>query len=126
MAAEHTAVTVRRILAHAYICDDIQLVPVFFLDSAQRLLNDAVLIPCTASHLILVIRNAKQHDAIYACIKQCIELTLHAIEAVAVLARHRRNLLCRHISLFYKHRVNEGGRIHPRLPHHLPKPCSVS
>ena len=118
MTAEHTAVTMGRILAHAHITDHIQIREQFFC-FAETLLHNAILCIRTASQLILVIRDSKKHDTADPCFTQLLQFFLHTIHTVTVLSHHGWDLFLNICSFYNKHRIDQRRFIHSGLPNHF-------
>ena len=92
MIVEDTAVPVIGVFAHTDICDDDELWECF-LQRPYALLYDALLrIGFTAS-LVLVGRDAEEHDGEDAYLVERLTLLDELIDREAVLARHGLDLL---------------------------------
>ena len=106
MAAEHAAVSVGGIFAHTYVRNIIHIRKLFFR-FPKSLLNNSVFCIGSASHLVLVIRNTKQHNAADACFGKPFQFIGKAVHTVAELAFHGRNFLFYVVSLPDKQRINK-------------------
>ena len=68
MVMDNTAVTVRGVFTHADIADQIHF-RIMLFGFAEGSLDNAVVVICLAAGLILMLRNAKEHDLIDSGIK---------------------------------------------------------
>ena len=87
VSAEHAAVSVRCVLAHAYIRDVIQLRKQT-LCFPQGTLHNTVLGIRLASLFVLYRRNSEKHHVSDTCFCDLLQLISHAVHTVAVLSLH--------------------------------------
>ena len=125
MSAENAAVSVRRILAHADISDDIQLQEPA-LDVPHRLLDNAVRLPCTAADLIFLSRDSEKQHAFHTGIHDLLQEFIYAVQTPAILSGHRRDLFPDILPVLYKHGIDQRIRRNTGFPHHAAKQSTVS
>ena len=117
LAAEHPAVAVGGVFAHAHIGDVVQIRHLD-LCPAQGFLHNTLLRVGSGAHLVLVVRNAEKHHAAHAGVRQLGKLLRQDIQGIPVLSRHGRDLLPFIFSLHNKQRIDQRGFVHSGLPHH--------
>ena len=120
LTAEHAAMSMGGILAHAYISNQIQIRADLFR-LAKCFLHNPVLRVGAAAQLILPVRNPKQHHGTHPGVAKLHQLFLHTIHTVTVLPRHGVNFLLAVISLLHKHWIYKGRFIHARFARHFPQ-----
>ena len=127
MAAQYAAVSVGCILTHAHIREQIHFRELFS-GLPKRPLHNTILCVCLASHLVLLIRDTKEHDFIHSCLHKPFQGVRQSVYAVSELSFHGGDFLLHILSLADKNGVNQGTLIHPGFPHHsaqgivFPKP----
>src|SRR5699024_397322 len=126
MAVENTAVSMGSILAHAHVCDQIQLLLKLLPGSSKGSLYNSILCICLASYFIFLIRHTEEHHLVYPILHYFFQFFRHTVQTVAELSRHSGNLFFLVFPLFYKKRIDERAFIHSGLSDHFPDGLSSS
>ena len=126
LSAKYTAVSMRGVLTHTHICNQIHILFKFFLCFFKSTLHNTILGIGLASHLILMVWNTKKHDLVHPCFQKLFQSLWQGIYTIAVLSRHGRNFFLDSSTFFYKNRINKRTFVHSGFSYHFPKNFTAS